>query len=52
MLAFMANELKNWTERGLIALTVDKRTDFRDPKTEGLFLRVGPSGSKSWSLGV
>ena len=39
-----------WNTKGLEALVVALRTDFTDPKTEGLSLRVTPSGSKSWSL--
>ncbi len=39
-----------WNTKGLEALAVASRSDFTDPKTEGLSLRVTPSGGKSWSL--
>ena len=39
-----------WTTRAIEALTVAKRTDFTDPDTKGLALRVTPTGSKSWAL--
>lgn len=39
-----------WTARGIEALTVADRTDFTDPDTKGLVLRVTPTGSKTWSV--
>ena len=39
-----------WTAKGLEALSVAQRTDFTDPKTAGLSLRVTPGGGKSWSF--
>ena len=44
-----ARELK-WTTKSLEALSVKQRTDFTDPQTKGLALRVTPTGTKSWSL--
>lgn len=44
-----ARELK-WTAKGLQALSVKQRTDFTDPETKGLALRVTPKGTKTWSL--
>lgn len=38
------------TDRALASLRVVARTDFFDPKTPGLMLRVTPSGRKTWSL--
>lgn len=40
----------SWTDRGLLAVKVKARTDFTDPKREGLVLRVTPNGSKTWAL--
>ncbi len=40
----------SWTDRGLLAVKVKTRTDFTDPKREGLVLRVTPNGSKTWAL--
>lgn len=40
----------SWTAKGLEALNVVQRTDFTDPKTAGLSLRMTPGGSKSWSF--
>jgi integrase len=39
-----------WTSRALEALTVTQRTDFSDPDTKGLALRVTPRGTKTWTL--
>jgi integrase len=39
-----------WTTKGIEALKVAKRTDFTDPSTPGLVLRVTPSGAKSWAF--
>lgn len=39
-----------WTTKGIEALKVAKRTDFTDPSTPGLVLRVMPSGAKSWAF--
>lgn len=39
-----------WTTRAIEALKVAKRTDFTDPDTKGLALRVTPTGAKSWAL--
>ena len=46
----MAENRKHWTERGLQALKAQQRTDYRDPSTDGLVLRVSPSGAKTWAL--
>jgi integrase len=43
------NKLR-WTTRAIAAIAVTKRTDFSDPETVGLSLRVTPTGAKSWSL--
>lgn len=43
------NKLR-WTTRAIEAITVTRRTDFTDPETKGLSLRVTPAGAKSWSL--
>jgi hypothetical protein len=41
----------NFTKSILEALpTPDKRTDYQDEKTSGLYLRVTPSGVKSFSV--
>ncbi|MEO6608251.1 MAG: tyrosine-type recombinase/integrase [Aestuariivirga sp.] len=45
-----ADNRKHWTERGLLALKSQERKDYRDPSTDGLVLRVSPSGAKSWAL--
>lgn len=39
-----------WTSRGLEALSVSTRTDFSDPETKGLMLRVTPRGTKTWAV--
>ena len=39
-----------WTAKGLQALSVKQRTDFTDPETKGLALRVTPNGTKTWSM--
>ena len=39
-----------WTTKGIDALKVPKRTDFTDPDTKGLVLRVTPTGSKTWAF--
>ncbi|MEO6609639.1 MAG: tyrosine-type recombinase/integrase [Aestuariivirga sp.] len=39
-----------WNAKGLESVKVSKRIDFTDAKTEGLSLRVTPSGNKSWSF--
>lgn len=39
-----------WTAKGIDALKVEKRTDFTDPDTQGLVLRVTPTGSKTWAF--
>lgn len=39
-----------WTTRAIEALKVPTRTDFTDPETRGLALRVTPTGAKSWAL--
>ena len=44
-----APELK-WTAKSLDALFVKRRTDFTDPQTKGLSLRVTPKGTKTWTL--
>ena len=38
-----------FTSRWIEAVKVDTRTDFTDPKTPGLILRVTPNGAKSWA---
>ena len=38
-----------FTSRWIEAVKVDIRTDFTDPKTPGLILRVTPNGVKSWA---
>ena len=43
------NKLR-WTTRAIEVITVTRRTDFTDPETKGLSLRVTPAGAKSWSL--
>ena len=43
------NKLR-WTTRAIEAISVTRRTDFTDPETKGLSLRVTPAGAKSWSL--
>lgn len=39
-----------WTTRAIEAVSVTERTDFTDPETRGLVLRVTPSGTKTWAL--
>ena len=39
-----------WTARALEALAVKTRTDFTDPNTKGLMLRVTPHGAKTWAI--
>jgi integrase len=39
-----------WTTKGIDALKVAKRTDFTDPNTPGLVLRITPGGAKTWSF--
>ncbi len=39
-----------WTTRALEALTVEERTDYSDPDTKGLVLRVTPKGTRTWAL--
>lgn len=39
-----------WTTKGIDALKVGKRTDFTDPATPGLVLRVTPTGTKTWAF--
>ena len=46
----LPNKKLRWTTRAIEALTVINRTDFTDPETKGLVLRVTPSGAKSWAL--
>ena len=37
-----------FTSRWIEAVRVEIRTEFTDPKTPGLILRVTPNGVKSW----
>ena len=48
----MSEALANlkWTTRSIEALKVRVRTDFTDPETKGLNLRVTPQGSRTWAL--
>jgi integrase len=46
----MTRQKLRWTTRAIEALTVNNRTDFTDPETKGLVLRITPTGAKSWSL--
>lgn len=39
-----------WTTRAIEAIGVSKRTDFTDPSTKGLMLRVTPHGTKTWAM--
>ena len=39
-----------WTARAIEAVSVKARTDFTDPNTKGLMLRVTPHGAKTWAI--
>ena len=39
-----------WTTRAIEAIAVKTRTDFTDPNTKGLMLRVTPHGAKTWAI--
>jgi len=39
-----------WTARAIEAIAVKTRTDFTDPNTKGLMLRVTPHGAKTWAI--
>jgi len=39
-----------WTARAIEAIAVKTRTDFTDPNTKGLMLRVTPHGAKTWAM--
>ena len=39
-----------WTARAIEAVAVKARTDFTDPNTKGLMLRVTPHGAKTWAI--
>ena len=39
-----------WTARAIEAVAVKTRTDFTDPNTKGLMLRVTPHGAKTWAI--
>jgi integrase len=46
----MVAQISKWTMRHLESLAVARRTDFVDPDTSGLLLRVTPTGTKTWSV--